>query len=151
MTTDINALWERVNKATTINTKEQAEGRRAIVPADKYSNCRIETGEPSLSQYTDKKTGEPKLQMKVNFICPDYDGDLSKYITIYEDGGMGEGFKILCAVWPKPEDRIGKRLLDCNGAVVDIMVTHKENNLNKGTYYADYTYYPAKSAAPKKG
>lgn len=146
MTTQTNDdVTARALAAARFNTEAEAEGKRPLIPADKYPACRVEVLEMLESKYT-WDNGDAKFQAKVKFICADSDVDLTSYITISKGTG-GTYYSLMQAVFGEPKNMVGKTILDCNGAVVDLMVTHAISNATKKPY-AKLTFYPPK--APKK-
>lgn len=134
-------LLQKALDQSTVNTLDEAKGAKPLPPADKYPNCRVEIGELVENEKFPWPDGSPKVQAKTRFVCPTSDVDLSTYLSISK-GKKSTMRALMLAVFGSEEAMVGKNIMDCNGAVVNVFVTH-EPKPNGGGVYAAYKFTPA--------
>ena len=119
-------------------SKEEAEGKKALAPTGSYNDCLIEDLQvfPPSEKYP--KPGV-LAQLKFNFVCSDYDGELVKRMDFKKPlSKRSNMWKLMNAVWGEkmdehtPEDLVGQK--------VNIFITHEWTDGADSIKYAAFNF-----------
>lgn len=125
-------------------TAEQYAGKRALIPQGDYSPVTVNVSR--VKKFVDEQTGEVTEKIYMNYVCPNYDGDLSAShkISWHIKAPFG---RLIRACFPgMKEEQLRKtppKLSDLNGKVVRMVVDYDEVN---GTRFNDFRFFALDTA-----
>jgi len=123
-----------------------ATGQRELIPAGTYEGCEISEVVPLELNQKDIENGN-EARLKLTFVCrakkgtPKFDRYLNiKKGKLANPHPLSTHFKILAALWPRIQDRVGKTFRDWIGEQVTVSVFHVTNE--QGILAEDVVYSP---------
>tara|TARA_R100001530_G_scaffold136324_1_gene116439 strand:+ start:1643 stop:2080 length:438 start_codon:yes stop_codon:yes gene_type:complete len=134
---------QEFNEADFMNagiTEGGAEGKTPLLPEADYDNCLVEDVKMHQPNEMNKEKGV-QCRAQVTWSCESFNGPITTWINIKDPENPHKKsnlFKLISALWPDAETRIGKTPNDWRGERANLKCVH--DVAPNGSDYADVRY-----------